>query len=281
MSENTPFDKATYESSRTYLKSALEHMLEAGRSTRELSEFALEKFGDEFLPYLQQFLRDVCCGQIVVDGLTRSAMTALLGYQVSDEERERLIRETAYMLAEQRCFWMGSSEQDWLEAERQVDMQLARAAGLMAQGGEALASATALMEKELANSRKAVKAWLDENFPASPAAKRTASRKQTSAAVVKSTPVRKRASGRTRPAPVKRLAGKMATVKKTAATGNKAATTKKQAATTIKKKAAATTRKKTAAARLKVPTTKKKAAVSTRKKVSTKKRSARGRLTRR
>jgi Protein of unknown function (DUF2934) len=273
MSEYTPFDMATYESSRTYLKSALEHMLEAGRSTRELSEFALEKFGDEFLPYLQQFLRDVCCGQIIVDGLTRSAMSALLGYQVSDEERERMIREAAYLRAEQRCFWMGSSEQDWLEAERQVDMQLARAAGLMAQGGKALASATALMEKELANSRKVVMAWLDENFPASPAAKRTSGRKQAPVHAVKSTPVRKRASGRARPGPVKRLAGKTATVKKTAATGNKAATTKKKAATT--------TRKKPVVTRAKAATTKKKAAVSTRKKVSTKKRVTRGKLKRR
>jgi hypothetical protein len=37
------------------------------------------------------------------------------------EERTRMIQEAAYYKAEQRGFEGGSPEQDWLEAEREVD----------------------------------------------------------------------------------------------------------------------------------------------------------------
>ena len=62
MSEDAKFDQGTYEVSKKYLKSSMEHMLEAGRDVRDLTEFALEKFGDEILPYLRRFLRDPTTG---------------------------------------------------------------------------------------------------------------------------------------------------------------------------------------------------------------------------
>jgi hypothetical protein len=40
------------------------------------------------------------------------------------EDRERMIQEGAYYKAEQRGFEGGSPEQDWLEAEREVDALL-------------------------------------------------------------------------------------------------------------------------------------------------------------
>lgn len=43
---------------------------------------------------------------------------------VSPEERERMIREAAYFRAEGRGFAGGDPEQDWIEAEREVDRNL-------------------------------------------------------------------------------------------------------------------------------------------------------------
>ncbi|MDH5691794.1 MAG: DUF2934 domain-containing protein [Gammaproteobacteria bacterium] len=43
------------------------------------------------------------------------------------ETRESMIRVAAYLKAEQRGFVNGSPEQDWLEAEREVDKNLAAA----------------------------------------------------------------------------------------------------------------------------------------------------------
>ena len=165
MNDNSRLDKTTYDSSRIYLKAALEHMLETGRSVRELSEFALEKFGADFLPYLRQFLHEVGHGRIVVKGLSRSAQAALSSHTVSSEERERMVREAAYLRAERRGFCGGSAEQDWLDAEYEVDTRLAQGESLVAKGGRALAAVVATVEKELASSKQVVTRWLELRFP--------------------------------------------------------------------------------------------------------------------
>ena len=41
------------------------------------------------------------------------------------EERHRLIEKAAYLRAEQRGFQGGNPEQDWLEAEAEIDADLA------------------------------------------------------------------------------------------------------------------------------------------------------------
>lgn len=161
MSEDAKFDQGTYEVSKKYLKSSMEHMLEAGRDVRDLTEFALEKFGDEILPYLRRFLRDVGQGNIDIKGLTQSAKTAIVGHQVTAEERERMIRELAYLRSEQRGFVSGYEGEDWHFAEMEIDERLAREAGLVARGREALASAASIAEKEFGSIRKSVAQWLE------------------------------------------------------------------------------------------------------------------------
>jgi len=245
MNANTPFDKATYESSRIYLKAALEHMLEAGRSARELSEFALEKFGGGFLPYLQQFLRDVSHGRITIDGLSRSAREAVLGHHVTDEQRDEMIRQLAYLRAEGRGFAGGSPEQDWIDAEREVDEQLARRAGLVVKGGKALASVTATVEKELVNSRKVVTRWLDRKFPAGPAVKKAAEGRKAPARAAQGGSTPKPAAGAKGSGPAKKPAKKKTPARQAASTARKAATTKKKAAAT-KQQAPASAGRKTA-----------------------------------
>jgi hypothetical protein len=49
------------------------------------------------------------------------------GVAVSPEERRRLIAEAAYYRAQQRGFCGGDPIQDWLEAEAEVTLKLARA----------------------------------------------------------------------------------------------------------------------------------------------------------
>jgi len=237
MNENPRLDKETYESSRVYLKAALEHMLEAGRSVRELSEFAMEKFGNDFLPYLQQFKRDVSHGRITVNGLTRPARTKLLGHHVTPEERENLIREAAYLIAEQRGFTGGSADQDWILAEHQVDMQLAREAGLVVKGSKALASVTAVVEQDLANSKRVVMRWLDRKFPASSTVKKATRKKKPAARAVQASKGSRQAANRTGQASGagKKATKKKTSVKKTTTAGKKAPATKKKTATTKKK----------------------------------------------
>lgn len=55
----------------------------------------------------------------------RATAKAELRLLTTPEERHRLIREAAYLKAEQRGFEGGSPEQDWFEAEAEVDAALA------------------------------------------------------------------------------------------------------------------------------------------------------------
>ena len=48
------------------------------------------------------------------------------GVPVTTEERHRMITEAAYYLAERRGFTGGSAEDDWLQAEREIDRTLQR-----------------------------------------------------------------------------------------------------------------------------------------------------------
>jgi len=297
MNEDNRLDYATYDSSRTYLKSALEHMLAAGRSVRDLSEFALDKFGSDFLPYLQQFQREVRQGRINIDGLSRAARDAVLGHHVSDEQRDELIRQTAYLRAEQRGFTGGSPEQDWLEAEREVDTRLAQQAGLVVKGSKALASVTAVVEKELSNSRKVVIGWLDRKSPAAPAVeKKVAGRNKPAARLVRAGTAKRaaanargqdaKANGKTastRKAPVKGAAttpkravttGKKTTASGRAASASRTGTAKRATATTGSR--TGTAKRAAAATGTRTGTAKKKASVAAGARSGTKRRTAAG-----
>jgi hypothetical protein len=160
--QDASFDPEKYAAAQTHLKDAFEHMIAAGRSARDFSEFALEKFGDAFLPYLRRFLADVGDGNIKIKGIGKAAKTALFGTQVTPEDRAEMIRLAAYVRAEQRGFSGGTPEEDWYAAEQEVDERLAQAAGLFARGHKAMTSAGAVMEKELGNLKDSVAAWLED-----------------------------------------------------------------------------------------------------------------------
>ncbi|MGE0373057.1 MAG: DUF2934 domain-containing protein [Gammaproteobacteria bacterium] len=149
-------DPEKYDAAKTHLRSAYEHMLAAGHSVRDFSEFALEKFGDSFLPYLRRFLADVEQGRIRIKGIGNTAKTMLLGARVTPEERIEMIRLAAFVRAEQRGFCDGSPEDDWLAAEREVDARLVQEASLAAKGHKAFATAISALEKQFGNLKTTI-----------------------------------------------------------------------------------------------------------------------------
>ncbi len=153
--------KSTYEVVQQYLKASLEAMIATGHNFREFTNFILEKFGDNFYPYLHRFYEDVRKGRIRIQGLTQTARTAVFGHHVTPEEREERIRKAAYQQAEQRGFQGGSEIEDWQAAEKQVDEQLEKETGFVDKGYDVITSAASIVDKEVENVKKVVKNWLE------------------------------------------------------------------------------------------------------------------------
>ncbi len=168
-------DRVTYDATKDYLKAALEQMIVAGHSVKDLAEFAADKFGDSFYPYLREFQQDIRAGRIKVQGLVESSRASIFGAHVNPEERERLIREAAYLRAEQRGFSGGSPDEDWMAAEAEIDEMLTRKAGLFQSGNKALDSARATARQEAGSIKTVVWKWIEgkEQATAVPPADRT------------------------------------------------------------------------------------------------------------
>ncbi|WP_245523019.1 DUF2934 domain-containing protein [Thioalkalivibrio sulfidiphilus] len=156
-----PEDKRaeSYEAVRPFFEASFEQILAAGRGAREMAEFTLERLGDASLPHLQRFMNEVRAGQVKVKGLTQSAHDRIFGAQPSPEERERWIREAAYLRAQQRGFAGGSPEEDWHEAEKEVDARLAAELGLIGRGRRALESVASAAEREIEETYDLVRQW--------------------------------------------------------------------------------------------------------------------------
>jgi hypothetical protein len=149
-----------YEAVRPFFKASFEQILAAGRGAREMAEFTLERLGDTALPHLQRFMNEVRAGQVKVKGLSQSAYERVFGAHPSPEERERWIREAAYLRAQQRGFAGGSSEEDWHEAEKEVDARLAAQLSLIGRGRRALESVASATEREIEETYDLVRQWL-------------------------------------------------------------------------------------------------------------------------
>ena len=227
MAKDSRLDTARYESAKTYLKAAFEHLIAAGQDVRKLVEFASERFGDTFVPHMRQFLSDVHEGRISIQGLTESAKMAVLGRQITAEEREALIREAAYLRAEQRGFVGGSPEEDWHLAEQEIDQRLAAESGLVVKGRRALSSAASNLEQELDGVKDVIARWLEGKGGADTQSG-SAKTVRKKAVASKSTPVRKKAAPKEKPAakkpqtataPSKKVATKKTAKKKTSGSG--------------------------------------------------------------
>ncbi|MFO8153334.1 DUF2934 domain-containing protein [Thioalkalivibrio sp.] len=150
----------SYESVRPFLKASLEQIISAGRGVRDMAEFSAERLGDKALPLVNRFLAEVRSGQVKIKGLTDSVHQSLFDGRPSPEERERLIREAAYLRAEQRGFVGGSPEEDWVEAEREIDERLAAQEGLIARGRHAIESGAVAAESGAEATYGLVRQWL-------------------------------------------------------------------------------------------------------------------------
>lgn len=159
-SETPASEETSYESVRGYLQAALEHLLAAGRSTHELVDFAVDKFGHSVVPYLTRFQQEVREGQVTVKNLADSARTAVFGVQVTDEQREQMIREAAYYRAERRGFAEADSAEDWAVAEKEIDALLQKQAGVIGRARKALTAAVSMAEQEVNQAKEAVTAWI-------------------------------------------------------------------------------------------------------------------------
>lgn len=168
----TPANEATtYESVRSYLHGALEQLLAAGRSTYELVDFAVDKFGHSVVPHLTRFQQEIREGQVNVKHLADAAKTAVFGVQVTEEQREQMIREAAYFRAARRGFAEGDSAQDWIVAEKEIDALLEKQAGVVGRARKALTAAVSIAEQEVAQAKDAVTAWIASKHKSAPARK--------------------------------------------------------------------------------------------------------------
>ena len=72
-------DKGTYETLKPYLKAALEHLLQAGRTVKDFFQFAVDRFGGAVVPYVKKFEQEVREGTVKIAGVTKSTKDAVLG----------------------------------------------------------------------------------------------------------------------------------------------------------------------------------------------------------
>jgi hypothetical protein len=207
MSNAPRLDKNTYETSKKFLEETMQYMADAGRRLHDFSDFVLEKFGDEYLPYLEHYYRDIREGKVSLQGMTQPVKSAFFGIHVSAGERDKMIREAAYLRAEQRGFSSGSDYDDWLYAEKQIDEQLAKSAGLVEKGRKGVSSLTGQAEEELSSLKSTVTQWLEAQRQA--VQEPAASNKKTTETKPKP------AAGKAKAAP-KKAAKKTATAKKSA-----------------------------------------------------------------
>jgi hypothetical protein len=151
-------DDELYESAKPHLEAALQHTLASGRNFRDWIEFCVHKFGDAVLPYIRRLAHEL--PSVDVETLNDATRSLLFGTTFSAEEREALIRERAYQLAEAREFTGGNPELDWLEAEQEVDAQLGTHAGVVGFGRDAVHSLGELAADGFEGIRNTLNAWL-------------------------------------------------------------------------------------------------------------------------
>lgn len=58
-----------------------------------------------------------------------SIKTQPMAFQITQEQRQHMIEEAAYFIAEHQGFLTGSSFDNWLAAEAEIDKQLAQMEG--------------------------------------------------------------------------------------------------------------------------------------------------------
>ena len=158
-----PKKSTSHESARAYLKASLEHVIAAGHNVSEFRDYVVDKFGDEIIPQLHHFLSDVRLGKLEIKGLSQSAKEAALGHPYSDNEREAMIKQAAYFIAEKHGF-DGNDKRDWELAAQQIDDRIAAEVNLVGKSKMALKSSAPSIEEEYNDIKRVVTNWLQAKF---------------------------------------------------------------------------------------------------------------------
>ena len=145
---------------RARLKEALEHLSAAGHSAHELVRLSVDTFGHRVIPFLSELQDEVRSGRIKMEHVSGSAKIALFGLHVTAQQREQMIREAAYLLAEKRGFVDGSPQEDWLRAEQNIDKFLAKQEGIIVKGRKLGGSVTEFTERGLAQLKDRMDRWI-------------------------------------------------------------------------------------------------------------------------
>ena len=157
---DAPFDEELYQAARPHLKDALEYTIALGRSAHDWGEFCLEKFGVTVTPYLKRFIAEVEPHTLKIERWSEHAKETIFGVEMTCDERDRRIREAAYFRAERRGFVGGSPDQDWIEAEHEINGQIGEQIGVVARAREAVSSLGELALKGFECTKGTLKAWM-------------------------------------------------------------------------------------------------------------------------
>lgn len=164
MSASNHAKKSTrHESVKAYLKASLEQVIAAGHSVSEFKDYVVDKFGDEIIPQLRHFLKEVRLGKVEIKGLSQSARETILGHPYSVEKREAMIKVAAYFIAEKHGF-DGNDQRDWTLATQQIENQIAAETGLVDKSKRVFKSSTSIIEGEYNDLKTVVTDWLQNRF---------------------------------------------------------------------------------------------------------------------
>jgi hypothetical protein len=130
-----------------------------GRSAHDWGEFCLEKFGMTVTPYLKRFITELEPHTLKIERWSGYARETIFGGEMTCDERDRRIREAAYFRAERRGFIGGSPEQDWIEAELEINGQIAEEAGVI-ESPRDVSSFGELALKGFESIKDTLKAWM-------------------------------------------------------------------------------------------------------------------------
>jgi hypothetical protein len=84
-----------------------------------------------------------------ISGVSASTNEAIFIAGITAAERERRVREAAYFRAQRRGFVGGSAEQDWIDAEREIDLQIAEESWIVEHRREAALPLDQIIEREM------------------------------------------------------------------------------------------------------------------------------------
>ena len=177
-------DKGTYETIKPYLKAALEHLLQAGRSVKDFFEFAVERFGGAIVPYVKKFEQEVREGTVKIAGVTKSTKDAVLGQSPFQTGKATL--RAVKTTAEKEIHIVKDVVGDWVAGRSGkasgAKAKVGKAAAKKAAPKKKAAAKKAALKKKAAAKKKAASKKKTATKKAAPKKKAVAKKQETPSA---------------------------------------------------------------------------------------------------